>query len=436
MKAVLLAAVLFAARAAHAATPYAAATAAVVGVSTESMKQVDALLDRPSDAALRGDPRVDAFLVPSQNALELFRRAADIPSDGYLFQPKIEHYDEHSPMPRFFDHLKLYRLLLLDAKMEALRGREIRAESDLLAAMKFTIQTSLQRSGVLISVITEQVCLEKAAPLLADSARRRAASSAYLKELASLLDQLDRDEDFMAAAFLEDSAKYKGAIRNAVTPEILAKAREKLPFLQRITAKKLQDGEYLQMVYSLHDALSDEATSALLAACRANDPAIQGAYFEKRAADLAAHKKAREALSEWAKFVDISTGGNKTKRLMAETFVDALYRPNDFRKIVTLHSVFLGELGVLRAGLAVERYRRDRKRLPESLDALVPAYLPAVPRDPFNRFAPVRYVPAGKSFLVYGLGPTRKDDGGAAVLDWSGMHEDFTRDSGSIVFRD
>lgn len=65
------------------------------------------------------------------------------------------------------------------------------------------------------------------------------------------------------------------------------------------------------------------------------------------------------------------------------------------------------------AALAVARYRVDHAgALPARLDALVPAYLAAVPQDPFSG-APMRWwVADGPAYKVYSVGMNRKDDGG------------------------
>jgi hypothetical protein len=63
--------------------------------------------------------------------------------------------------------------------------------------------------------------------------------------------------------------------------------------------------------------------------------------------------------------------------------------------------------------LAVERYRRAHQgRLPPALDAVVPQFLAAVPRDPFSR-GPIVYKTSGDGYLVYSLDANKVDDGGA-----------------------
>ena len=63
--------------------------------------------------------------------------------------------------------------------------------------------------------------------------------------------------------------------------------------------------------------------------------------------------------------------------------------------------------------LAIERYRRAHgESLPASLNALVPAYLPSIPIDPFSGSAPV-YKQTNDAYLVYSLDANAADDGGA-----------------------
>ena len=64
------------------------------------------------------------------------------------------------------------------------------------------------------------------------------------------------------------------------------------------------------------------------------------------------------------------------------------------------------------AALAVERFRLDRRATPASLDALVPAYLPSVPVDPFSGRAIV-YAASATEYRVYSVDQDLNDDGGA-----------------------
>lgn len=55
--------------------------------------------------------------------------------------------------------------------------------------------------------------------------------------------------------------------------------------------------------------------------------------------------------------------------------------------------------------------------LPDTVGALVPASLPAVPRDPFTNGKPLVAKRSGDAWVVYSVGPDGEDDGGPPVPD-------------------
>jgi hypothetical protein len=62
--------------------------------------------------------------------------------------------------------------------------------------------------------------------------------------------------------------------------------------------------------------------------------------------------------------------------------------------------------------LAATRERLASGTLPKSIDALVPARLPSVPRDPFTTDAPLHLKATPEELLVWSVGPDGEDDGG------------------------
>jgi hypothetical protein len=76
-------------------------------------------------------------------------------------------------------------------------------------------------------------------------------------------------------------------------------------------------------------------------------------------------------------------------------------------------TMLISEVELGRTGIAVERYRNARGGIPEKLSDLVPAYLPAVPLDPWDG-KPLRYKKLDKGYVIYSVGSDRKDDGGSA----------------------
>ena len=70
---------------------------------------------------------------------------------------------------------------------------------------------------------------------------------------------------------------------------------------------------------------------------------------------------------------------------------------------------------------ALQVYYIDHGEYPESLDALVPDYMPEVPIDPFTG-DPMVYRQEGEPYTLYSLGADMEDDGGVRDRDdyWEG----------------
>jgi hypothetical protein len=71
----------------------------------------------------------------------------------------------------------------------------------------------------------------------------------------------------------------------------------------------------------------------------------------------------------------------------------------------------LALLRTTQIALAVERYRLAEGSLPKSLDNLVPAYMDAIPDDPFDG-SPLKYHVRKSGYVVYSVGEDLTDEGG------------------------
>ena len=69
-------------------------------------------------------------------------------------------------------------------------------------------------------------------------------------------------------------------------------------------------------------------------------------------------------------------------------------------------------LRVTITAIAIERWRiAHNGAIPDSLDALVPSFLPAVLSDPYTG-QPLKFKKLPKGYVVYSVGPDGQDDGG------------------------
>ncbi len=136
-------------------------------------------------------------------------------------------------------------------------------------------------------------------------------------------------------------------------------------------------------------------------------------------------------LREWAQAMDIA-GRSHTARAVALAELEEKRRGLGSRSVFVRGRWFMGLwptrawdelLGAARrdtlaadrsarAALAIERYRRaEADRLPQTLDALAPRFLDAVPMDPYAD-GPLRYRQTASGYVVYSVGPNLADDGG------------------------
>lgn len=70
---------------------------------------------------------------------------------------------------------------------------------------------------------------------------------------------------------------------------------------------------------------------------------------------------------------------------------------------------------MLATALALRGYRLEHGAFPEKLTQLVPNYLSQLPTDGFGRGEPLRYKKQGDNFILWSIGPDKKDDGGKAI---------------------
>ncbi|MFO8006388.1 MAG: hypothetical protein R6V05_01485 [Candidatus Brocadiia bacterium] len=81
-----------------------------------------------------------------------------------------------------------------------------------------------------------------------------------------------------------------------------------------------------------------------------------------------------------------------------------------------------GYLRAARTALAVERWRMQNGRWPESLEELVPALLERVPTDPFSG-EPLRYRRTAQGVRVYSVWEDQEDQRGLATDEWSRLRD-------------
>ncbi len=122
--------------------------------------------------------------------------------------------------------------------------------------------------------------------------------------------------------------------------------------------------------------------------------------------------------------------------LQRKSIYDLFYNRSDFSYDL-LNGSIGSQYGVITnrrmtaTALAIRLYELDKGQMPETLDELVPEYLPAVPQDPFfDGVRPIGYLPNAELPVLYSVGFNGVDDGG---LDQEA--EGFTVGSGLLEMK-
>ncbi len=82
-----------------------------------------------------------------------------------------------------------------------------------------------------------------------------------------------------------------------------------------------------------------------------------------------------------------------------------------FSRVVEIHASCIARLRCTQIALAASRFRRDKGRLPDSPEDLVPDYLKSAPLDPFTN-KQLKIVQTEHGFKIYSIGKDLIDDGG------------------------
>ena len=88
-----------------------------------------------------------------------------------------------------------------------------------------------------------------------------------------------------------------------------------------------------------------------------------------------------------------------------------IFRPNN-KIIVKVQRKKVQEWQVTVLAMALAAYKAEHGNYPEPLAALSPKYVKQVPQDMFTG-KPLKYEKNGNGYLLYGIGPNRKDEGGS-----------------------
>jgi hypothetical protein len=375
--------------------------AAVVYAEAFARLDADPELRNP-DAVLVDDSTdptrtsVSELLARHTAAIRLLRETARLPA--CRFEHDYADPKTHMLVPELNSARRAANVLRLDANRAIAAGDEREAVDDVNAIFRLSrgVRDEPMLVAGLVGMGVDQVGITTTEEIVRDIQRPEDLAALNLGDAAGIRWTLRRcvqAEEAFGAASLGDLADGRMKLRELLDGPRRGPARAASPDLMDYAPFAV-----LMRVFFIPDDLRAYRQCMEAERARAAEP-----YYRPEAA---------------AALEEIGLHGKRSGLLTSILVPDLNRAFQTEAEDEALHAA--GQVGV-----AVARYRLDHNAFPPNFDALVPRYLDEIPHDPFDG-KPLRYRNHGDDFLLYSLGPDRKDDGGAPFDQRTG--------SGDLVF--
>ena len=315
---------------------------------------------------------VTLYLADNQAALDLLHKGAEIEHSRY---PIDLSKGFEAVMPDLSNIRSAARLLQLEGVLHAENAKPELALRSITSI--FGLGRSLSKEPILVSQLVRLACQSFGVSALEHVINRTEFTDEQLVSLSRTLTS-GEDHSPMTRAFAGERCAG-GSIFKEPSARIL----------------KLTNGGSSKLVFvplALYKfvGLADKDASIYLD--------LMSDYIETT--QLPPHQRQEAADAIEAKFTAISKA-----HILLHAIMPALPRVTtiDIRSIAQLHTA--------QVALAIQRYRLATGNIPESLADLLPTYLDAVPKDPFDG-KDLRYKKLETGFVVYSIGEDGNDDGG------------------------
>jgi hypothetical protein len=313
---------------------------------------------------------IAAYLADNRRAIELLHEAAVLEHCRY---PVDFRKGLDTKIPHFTDVRRCAKLLELETIFFAENGQAEQAIHSLKSM--FALARSLSKEPMLISQLVRIACQALGVFGLERVINGTELADKQLAELGLILAEA-QDLAAMARAMTGERCQvielFGGPARKIF--KSMVSTAPPAPLMALYRAAGLSDKDAL-MYLDLMDGYIKAGTLPL--------------HLRQEAADAV-----EEKLEEISKIHILA-------RMLAPAFA----------RVLTLDLRTIARLRTARVALAVQRYRLAKGRLPGSIAGLVPAYLDAVPKDPFDG-QNMRYERLAVGYVVYSVGEDLSDDGG------------------------
>jgi len=347
------------------------------------------------------DEGLRTLLENNRPALEQFRKAASLGQCDFL--PEYTLGSAGFGIGFFVSGktMDLVRLVLLDAKRKEY-GRDLDAAiQDYMVVLRFIEHLEAQQGAGLVKVFLKNNVEGPLFVAIKGFINRPDVSAFQVRQLLDTLASLCSGRKSIAAFFREEMQASKDLIIfDASIQELRRKGKEK----------------YIAEAFSEFTRMMDKAEAILIDAAEKNTPEsarrqinslTSGVLGKNSQVIVAAHLL--QAVFSRKPFPQPSYLAKMWVALAMPQYISASAIQR-FLVIRLKEDLFV-------VGVALRLYEIEKAKAAERLEQLVPEYLAALPKDPFNGFKPVSYAKTSDGWVLYSFGPDKKDDRGQVVFD-------------------
>lgn len=310
-----------------------------------------------------------------------------------VFQaPPVMSYTEDTPNPSPW--LPIAKVLKCDVELNQLEGRYSEAVSSCLLSLRMgdLIQ---QGSESLIYYLVGVAVMESAMEQMRVLAQDEELPRDDLLRLHAALGQLEPLEDGLERALKQEYRQTANTIDDFLSQRDLPNWVEELSednWVKKFFMRRPVRSRYMYQPNRSKKIFADYYRSQLL-----NVPLVY--------AEMQLPSDEEMEISKWD-----YVKRNSISRLLVGILIPALDRvfSTKCREESLIHAT--------RLVVACNRFEREKKHWPESLQDLVPEFLEAVPMDPFDG-EPFRY--SAEKGIVYSVGQNLTDEGGSRLVEGS-----------------
>lgn len=338
-------------------------------------------------------PAIEAFIGKYRSEMKLVRIARNLPKTSWNAVPSFA-----LNLPPLWVNRKLARILIVSAKLERARGHDALALEDVEDELALTRVSDTSYPSVVTHLVTVG---------MSNLGTNFIGTSAMNLVISDKSGQGTTPEQVrvLIKTLLDEQPLVDGAVRDFQGERaIMIDAFPKLATL-------MGPAEWLlEPMYKMDGVRMAQMRTAEAEACRQTNWSAARARLTPERHGMPSN------LDEWAHRLSLATG--------------------PMSRVVQLHFQMLTERRIAAIMLALRLYQTDHQgALPGSLSELVPNYLPAVPKDPFDpNGGAIRYLPHSKPPILYSVGLDGIDDHGSRTSTIHYGHSTTPWDDQDAVF--